>query len=1799
VVSELIQQATGLKSKAEALQKRRSALLLKRQDVEKREGQVAILRQQADVLEKTLAGLHAQAAALREEATTEISKRATEVQVAMSGLVSLRKGSLGQYGEWMAPEQRAAFQQRMDDLLLRFDDVWGRLAPRSSIQARELGVDLVALREETAALGTEAERLHSEARTRQEGEILRLGSRIDETLAAAQRHMPLLQSTQPLRGWAAEREWVALEQATSASAKKLQGLVRPSQSLTPAQAADLDREISLVANVIPSVGDRLEAFARLCQQRRDAAIALVQRETEEQSRAVAGLQDALEETARQQAEWLPREDMQPLREQAQGLYAFLGQTMRETPPSQRTADDLLGKLRAFPDQAKTIGSAIGKLQEEADQRRTEVIARLRQQSAEMGEMLQTLGQELAALSTLPLISEVQGQSALQAAYAAHQQDWTSFSSRSEAPTPSKADELAQEQRALRPALQKTLAQARELRQTTLARWLSQEAERLSKEFEDLTKTLGIAVEQSAGWLLQGQAEQVSGQLGDHRALLASLLQTAQTPSEVVQKVADPQQTIRWLRQAKDALSQRIADLRQQAQERQQAEKARLQGPQNEVGEKLQNLSDGLVALEQVETWLLPGQWQDVQTRGNSCEAQMSALASAIGEPSLPYASVASLDGQLNELQRLVIGVGQAVEICQNEALARSKEAKETLRHEASRLFGALSGLKDLAEPATRMARAWLPADRLDRLELDLETQRSKSQTIAQAEPAGRDDAERLSADLAEVKQSSQELEGRVGQLLKEVEDRRERELENLEHLKAEASAGVQHFEQALAALAMEQGWLLEGQWEEVQPLAARCQGQLDAVSPIPQVLTHANLEALKQAFSSLHKETQEAGIRVQQLQHDAVTRRDDFRSSLRQGGLPCGETLSGLTKKLITLKQELSNWLPQSPLQTVQQQLEFAQRSHQEIAQAVPESFARATELLGKLKTLETQGQDIHRQLEDVEKEAKQRIAAEKLRLQAQLDEGAQNTSAMLQRVSELEQKRRYLQQASDQATLQAAVSRYAEQLQRLREQRNKAQPLDLVNLAQSVVPLFRRMSDTAQQIEGLHLLADDRRRMEVARVQQKADVAQTKLSAFLQQINTLEEMSGWLETWEWEGLGPEAQECTGRLQELRSQISAPGANLEMLGQELDALRQRIDDASQDATKRVQRAEEQRKNGAEELMRAAARYVRTISDVQRALTQAQEGFPEWPSLEGSREIQSGLDGLNTLIQRAQELPKSNAQVADLLDDLRRIPDEAKKLQTAIANLWQKALAAVRARLQKLADATSENVNSLGNEVRTLADNRAYLPAGALDQLQPQAVAFDAPLRSMLQAIATATPTNAVRLEGNLSALLKGATDARQRVEVLQRQADGLKPANRTFSVPLFKDMLQTIMDTIRQNRDLPLDVVQTNVRYAMFAFLGPDQYEAMLKVVSFEVAPHLNEIQLSLVLNRRDELVALLGAQNTAFAQAVGTARRQQSPEDFLALLNRFTSTPADPALPAKTGVTAQNREGQQNRDVEELYRYNLADRLGMGGSAEVFEATDTSSSASVALRVPLLRRPNPRRMDTLHTRFLEEASGWFKLTNPKVGSPNLHIVRLYAFGTTPYPWMAMELMEGYDLRERLARELLATMPEKLEVATQLCDALGYAHRLAILHRDIKPENVLFTNTGVPKLSDWGSARPFAVLSANASYQGTEAYASPEELQHPGNASYRSDVFQMGVLLYELFTGRYPWSSDGNLPTDRSFLDRIIDPTWSPPAPSNYAQGISSDLARTIARAMSKDPRSRYVNGEAMAEDLRDVRPAT
>ena len=286
-------------------------------------------------------------------------------------------------------------------------------------------------------------------------------------------------------------------------------------------------------------------------------------------------------------------------------------------------------------------------------------------------------------------------------------------------------------------------------------------------------------------------------------------------------------------------------------------------------------------------------------------------------------------------------------------------------------------------------------------------------------------------------------------------------------------------------------------------------------------------------------------------------------------------------------------------------------------------------------------------------------------------------------------------------------------------------------------------------------------------------------------------------------------------------------------------------------------------------------------------------------------------------------------------------------------------------------------------------------------------------------------------------------------------------------------------------------------------------------------------------------------------------------PEDYTDVLSVVEGVPASPSV------------------RKFIPDYTITHKIGSGGFAIVYKARDKENDKIVAIKLPKFL---DETLDaSVYKKFKAEANMWKKLKHK-------NIVKIYNSNIEPIPHIVMELMEGGDLKHLLSKHRFSVQ-ESMEIMLQVSSGMAYAHRMASVHRDIKPENILFTLDGIPKITDWGIGKYMASEGASntTGTKGTLKHSAPEQISRKkfGKIDWQTDIFQLGILFYELLTGKNPFMDDD----PAGIIGKILHEEVLPPSSIN--QAISPPLDRLILKCLSKEKEGRWVSADVLFSQLK------
>jgi serine/threonine-protein kinase len=337
-----------------------------------------------------------------------------------------------------------------------------------------------------------------------------------------------------------------------------------------------------------------------------------------------------------------------------------------------------------------------------------------------------------------------------------------------------------------------------------------------------------------------------------------------------------------------------------------------------------------------------------------------------------------------------------------------------------------------------------------------------------------------------------------------------------------------------------------------------------------------------------------------------------------------------------------------------------------------------------------------------------------------------------------------------------------------------------------------------------------------------------------------------------------------------------------------------------------------------------------------------------------------------------------------------------------------------------------------------------------------------------------------------------------------------------------------------------------------------------------------------------------IGVLARAFNNLLTDLREKQQMIDFLrqgmTLLRKSSGVTADETVVESPTQPAAAGTGTLLPAAGEVFagRYEIRGVLGRGGMGVVYRARDRQLDEDVALKV--LRADVLRDDPALLDRFKQEIKLARRITHRNV-------LRTHDFGEAGgTPYISMEYLEGVTLKDLIRNRGALPLGIGLRVAKQACQGLEAAHHTGVVHRDIKPQNMLILpETGELKIMDFGISRVSEMKGAEAAgltgtgmVMGTPDYMPPEQAQGK-TADFRADIYSLGVVLFEVFTGRLPFDGAGAMDVVIAHIQK------APPAPRTLNPSVPAELEAVILRCLQKAPDQRYARIEDLLADLGQV----
>jgi eukaryotic-like serine/threonine-protein kinase len=269
--------------------------------------------------------------------------------------------------------------------------------------------------------------------------------------------------------------------------------------------------------------------------------------------------------------------------------------------------------------------------------------------------------------------------------------------------------------------------------------------------------------------------------------------------------------------------------------------------------------------------------------------------------------------------------------------------------------------------------------------------------------------------------------------------------------------------------------------------------------------------------------------------------------------------------------------------------------------------------------------------------------------------------------------------------------------------------------------------------------------------------------------------------------------------------------------------------------------------------------------------------------------------------------------------------------------------------------------------------------------------------------------------------------------------------------------------------------------------------------------------------------------------------------------------------------------------EATKLGRYSILSELGRGAMGVVYKATDTALERTVAVKTVHMELEKDGA-EKYEARFYQEARAAGSLNHP-------NIVTVYDIGKEGnVAYMAMEFIEGVELRSLLGEGRTLPVSQAVSIAVQVAEGLAYAHEHGVVHRDVKPANIMVVGEGPVKITDFGIARMRAAadeLTQTGMMLGSPKYMSPEQVVGK-RADHRSDIFSLGVILYEMLAGNAPFGGENVT----ALMYQIVN--FVPPSPSTVNPAVPELLNFIVAKMLAKPLEERYQSAQELASDLRN-----
>jgi hypothetical protein len=570
---------------------------------------------------------------------------------------------------------------------------------------------------------------------------------------------------------------------------------------------------------------------------------------------------------------------------------------------------------------------------------------------------------------------------------------------------------------------------------------------------------------------------------------------------------------------------------------------------------------------------------------------------------------------------------------------------------------------------------------------------------------------------------------------------------------------------------------------------------------------------------------------------------------------------------------------------------------------------------------------------------------------------------------------------------------------------------------------------------------------------------------------------------------------------------------------------------------------------------------RRIDDAREKLDEVEQLLERFEQL--SLRASSVASSIDAFRQYTQDHPEATAEIEQLLNEAEStFNDIGATDDVATPDAIEAEIAAVEETLEEAEmagrDSHHTHLYKFWSEDETLREEAVGSFQSLSTDRRKQALAFlsdrSKPLqndetqrRSTARAVATLAKHNPeafADVDMDVAGLLKLLVEQVEREPVAADAVDALASVAEETPTSLVDDV-PAIATALNDNRDeVKIQVCRTLAR------IGTGDATARLRDARRETADY--ELRSEI-----EELIQQSEAQGRERAANPDTSQSGISQSDQLGNAN----------------------DSSDNNASGELPKHEVLEAIGSGGNADVKKVRLIDSNEIVALKVP---RWQGTLSESVIDEFSTEAATWARIDDHQ------HIIDVLGSGMTPYPWILLEYMPDGNLRTHLDQREFSSS-ETTNVLLALCGAIRHAHRHGIVHADLKPENVLFDGD-TPKIGDWGLAK--VLLEHSKSIEGmTPTYAAPEQLDPDqyGSVDDQTDVYQIGVMAYELLTGTVPYDRDNPAGTITAILSS--DPT----PPTEHNPELPPEIDDIVLTAMAKEKTDRYESVLYLRDALRDV----